>query len=285
MAVIGLPKARVPAGLYKAAGVQPPAARRKGFTPFTQPKPPPGTYDPALDSTERGAKRGYLQLQQDAERDQQRENADRAVGLESIGREQTAFDTGQKNTLADLVLGRDRGAQDFAAGTATRNRQYGELGQAQTQGATAQGTGDASTIQASAEARGINQARDQGAAQQIFDRFLADNATAQKRTTDAQTAGDTGYDQQGAALNLKYGRSGNDRVTDLTRAGDELSFFGQDTGTQRAFQASQTGAYRPPAAPKNEFKDAKGAYRLIVEGSGAKKKRFKLRPNGQREPA
>jgi hypothetical protein len=239
-----------------------------GFTPFVAPtKPPAGTYDPGLDASERANSRGLLDLQQDTDTGNQR------------------ADTQHTQTLAQLLQSRDRGLTDLSTALSRGSEQYDnqtfdlglgyrKLGQAQTGAATRGGFVDTGTIAASGGARAANQGRDQGRLDVANQERIADNQLAQGRLnedyTTAKTQADTEY---------QYGV--DDRSTGLSRALREGNFFGQDTAAARMYQATSSGLYTPPTKPKNESSDAQGPYRLII----AHGLRYKMRPNGKREPA
>jgi hypothetical protein len=195
------------------------AQRSRRFTPFKPvTKPPSGMYDPALDSGERAAQRGYGDLQQDTDRTRQ---------------------------LADLMKARQREGEDYGFRTSELGRQFGELAANQTNSANAAGLVGTSGYDALAtQNRGANQRREQGQLDVAHRRSLDDFSTNETRV------GEDASSRLGQ-MNLTGGRQIEDLGTTQERAGRELGFYGQDVNQQRFFQAGQAG-YVPPTKPSNE---------------------------------
>lgn len=213
------------------------------FTPYVTPRPPAGTYDPALDAARRAASRGLHDTTQD-------------VGLagERAGQDFT-FGVGQ----ADQTLGYQKA--DYGAHVAALQRSYDVLaGQQQEQQAGAGVLQGGAVLQAAAK-----RAANQGLQQTALDTGLARDVTA--------------HDQTVAQLGVGQTRGITDRATTLARATREDTNFGLDTRGQEAFQAAGTG-YTPPAPgtpggrPANE---GPGGHRTIVRGGVA----YVVAPNGQ----
>ena len=246
------------------------AARLPKFTPFVAPKrPPTGTYDPAIDAQVGASDRGFEDVKSDAGIARLQGATDTQVASEAI-------DRGAGRSLADLLRSSQRGAQDFAGATAERGRQYGNLAQSQANAAVQQGVQSGGTLRAALEARAANQGREQASAQQGFDRFNADNLTANGRVKEDQGLAHGALTLQ---ADRTLGDSGSiDRTVD--RAGREHTFFGADAGNQRWFEASRMGV-QMPTAPKGEFKTAAGnSYRVL---KGAKRTLY-LWPDGIKRP-
>lgn len=239
-----------------------------GFTPTPAPvSPPPGTYDPGLDAALRANNRGVFDLQQDTERDNQRADTTHTAGVEQAN-------TQRGWSLADLLAGHNRETQDYGTNTATLQRNYANLGSAQTAKASSGAFVDTGSIQAASGARTENQGRDQSVLDTAHSRAEEDYNTGVDRTN--KTA-----DWQVAGLDEGYQYGVDDRATSLARATREGSFFGQDTAGAKMYQATSSGLYTPPQKASNEFSDGKGPYKLVV----AHGLRYKVRPNGSREPA
>jgi hypothetical protein len=251
------------------------------FKPYQPPTaPPPGYYDPALDSQERAAQRGFVDLQQDTDTAQAR---DRTALITNAGRgsEDYGTSTGRMNedfqtSLAGLLRNRARGTQDYQTGNQDRTRNYQQLGNRQTQTAVNQGVTGGGALAAAVAARSENQGREQTAADTQYGRFQEDSSSQesglrtslQRGLADALTAFNRGREDLGQG----YGYNTDDRATTLGRSGRELGFYQQDVGAQRFFQAGQSG-WAPPGrgepggAPSNEFRDKTGtAYRVIMRG-------------------
>jgi hypothetical protein len=261
------------------------------FQPYQAPtSPPPGFYDPALDSQERAAQRGYVDLQQDTDTGQQR---DQSGLISTSGRlnEDYATSTGRLNedfntSLASLLRNRQRGQEDYTTATGDVKRNYQQLGDRQTQTAVNQGVTGGGALQAGADVRKENQGREQGRMDTSYQRSVQDSAfqeqglrtSLQRALADAQQSFSRGTED----LGTQYQQGTDDRATALGRAGRELGFYGQDIGAQRFFQAGQSG-WAPPGRgepggqPANEFRDAQGnPFRVVVQGNY----RLRVRPDG-----
>lgn len=286
-------------------------AKPKGFTPTPAPVAPAGTYDPALDAQQRAAQRGAGYQVQDTERDRERLDTAYKVGVDQSNTQRgwSLADqlTGKTRTQADLTKGHGRGKVDLATAL-TRSREdtrrlsddlsrnIGELGDAQTGKIASGAFADAGSIRAAAGKRGETQAREQGNIDQSQQRFESDNSLAGSRLDEDYSSGiarsdedyntgvgrtNTQFDWQNGGLAQQYGYGVSDLATSLQRGSVENNFYGQDIGAAKMYQATSSGLYSPPEAPKNEFTDAKGPYQLIVSHG----LRFKKRPDGSREPA
>lgn len=215
--------------------------------------PPPGYYDPALDSQERAGGRGLAQL---------------------LGDLQTQGERGQTShgwSLADLLRGKTRGDEDIATsrgregedyGTAIQNltRNFRRLGETQTQSAVAAGVEGGSALDRSAAQRAENQAIERAPIDTGHTRSLADLMRSQTRLGEDYN---TGVERE----NQQYGWGVSDRASQGQRATDENTFFGQDVNAQRLFQSGQAGWTAPqlataPAKPKAKAKTPAGGLRL-----------------------
>ena len=262
-----------------------PLSKRLAFTPYETPtSPPPGFYDPALDSQERAAERGYTDLRQDTERDTERANS----GLvQTSGRLNEDYNTsGIRQTqnyqasLKDLLTSRTRQTQDYGTDREDRNRGYQQMGSRQTQAAVNQGVTGGGALRAAMQARAANQSREQGRADLGYSRAMEDSVGSEARlnqATQRQWEDTTrGFSRATEDVGTNYAYGANDRATGLARGGRELGFYGQDIGAQRFFQAGQSGWDPDSAKPSNEFSDAQGPYRIVMKNG----KRLKVRPNG-----
>lgn len=238
-----------------------------GFAPFQPPaRPPVGTYDPNIDAQERAAVRGFGYTQEDA-------TTNRGYLASDYELNKGQLADSLKRTQQDLGTSRARAVADYGTAVAALGRRYTQLGAAQAQGAQAAGVAQGGTLAAALRARNANQGLEQQSLDTSQQRFLADNALAGDR---AQTS----YDQRLGGLGVQFRRANQAIDTGEQRAGTELGAFKTDASTVRFAQAGQAG-YSPPQGPANEFTDAKGPYRLILRG----KKRYRMRPGGQLEPA
>lgn len=262
---------------------------KKGFTPTPAAVAPAGTYDPGLDAQRRAATRGLLYTQQDAETAGERASTAHTTGVERTN-------AGRSSSLADLLTGRDRGKADLATSLSRSrlntgrlkddlNRGYNELGAQQTGRAASTGFVDTGSIAASGAARKTNQDRDTGRIDSDQQQFEQDNTLAGSRLDEDYNTGvartNQAADWQVADLGADYSYGTNDRATSLSRALSEDTFYGQDIDAAKMAQATGSGLYSPPEAPKNEFTDAKGPYQLVVKNG----LRWRMRPDGKMEPA
>jgi hypothetical protein len=263
----------------------------RGFKPFEQPtRPPPGYYDPAIDAQQRAGERGFEYLQQDVSRATERGQDDFALGVEDVNRQ-------KDQSLSDLLRSHTRNATDFgqARGRLTQDRdlslaelvrRYGELGQTQTQGASARGISSEGAFRQAAAARAGSHARDRQPVELSYGRGMEDLATREARAGEdySQLAGPDGRieseaDRAIARLGLGFERDTQDRTTQVERGQRELTQQGVDLTAVRNAQAEQ-GGYIPPEAPGNEHRDPKTGqvFRLIRTPRG---KLVRLLPNGQ----
>lgn len=246
---------------------RPPTKPKLGaFVPYSPPsRPPAELYDPALDANQRATNRGYGDVLTDIGT-QDQPGTQRVQGFADLSIGKDAIDRRTGRSLRDLLASKERAGQDFATGTANRERQYGNLAVSQATGAQGAGVVQGGTFAAALAARGANQSRDQGEAQQGFDRFSTDNTEAVRRANEDATL-DKGALDLTATRTL--GEGGSLDVTQ-SRAGRENTFFGEDTQRARFFQAGQAG-WTPPARPSNEFRAASGvSYRVLKTSKGNK---------------
>lgn len=238
---------RVFGGLGKIGGTGPTRQAAKGFNKgvaqvnqaAAAKQPPYGTYDPSLDQQLRAAGRGLGDLINTARQTNSRNTQDLNIGLSNITNAQGtgAYDT----SLADLLTARQRGQQDYQTATQDRQRQYGILANHQAEQAAAAGVlGGA--IQQAAQKRAANQDREQGLADQAYQRFVTDSNTDQTRLGNTR-------DQGEAALRLTAQRQFEDlydpETGKVTLAQRELPIFAQDTNELRIAQAKQAGLLPP----------------------------------------
>lgn len=206
------------------------------FKPYSPPRPPSGSYDPALDAARDAASRGYRDVRQDTALAGTRAAAD--------------FQFSQDDTNR----GFDRYQQDYERNTAELKRQYDILAGRQQESANVQGVMGGGALLEAAAKRQANQALSQGELDVGLGRAREDR--------------DTGLGRAG----LEFERGTTDRATSLARAGRENTAFGLDTAAQRSYQAAGMG-YVPPqpgqpgGMPRNEFTNKGGQQRRrIVRG-------------------
>jgi hypothetical protein len=238
------------------------AARALPPKPGVPVSPPPGTYDPILDSQVRAGARGVSDLAASNELTDQRANTAYNAGVE-----QTDATSGW--SLADVLSAQSRGHEDLAAALSRENQDYAtagsnlqrgyqNLGRAQEGSAAAHGLMGSGVrtgaLAAALQARTANQGRDQSALDTTHGRAVADNASALSRL-DADTATQSGrieaqrgWADAGLARDLQYGV--DDRSTALGIAHREQGFYGQDANAEKMYQATSSGLYVPPVVKK-----------------------------------
>jgi hypothetical protein len=223
------------------------------FTPAPPAVPPAGFYDPALDAQDRAGDRGLAQLLQD-------------LGKQgSRAEDQRTIDRGQVNqgadwSLADLLRGSQREGADYgtatgrlgedhATNTATIGRNYQRLGQSQAGAAQMAGVAQGGTFAAAKAARDTNQGLEQGAEDLGFNRTGADLLRDHMRYGEDNTTSvdrtKTTRDQQLGDVDRLFGYGVVDRADTAQRGTNENTFFGQDVGAQKLYQAGQQGWVAP----------------------------------------
>jgi hypothetical protein len=177
-------------------------ARRKRST-GSLPRPPAGTYDPAIDAAERAAQRGYGDLQSDTSRDSTRAASDFGIGLSDItqtrdygladilrGKTRAGEDINAQGGqiaqdysrgLADLLTARTRGGEDYRSSVATLDRNYQQLGGHQGQATAAAGAGAGGALAQALQKRTANEAIQRAPIDTNYNRFTADSAQAETR--------------------------------------------------------------------------------------------------------
>lgn len=210
------------------------------------PRPPFGTYDPAIDAAERAAKRGYGDLQADVSRGNARAASDYAIGLEDIGRQRdygladllrqetrSGQDVGiegarieqdYRRSLADLLTARAREGQDYGVNISNLRRNYINLAGQQNEQAAVAGMDRGGALMQALQKRTENEARDRLPIDLAHERFGNDSLTAQGRL-------DENRNQAVAALDLARRRSGEDIGTARQRLTTEYG-TGQSTYKQ-----------------------------------------------------
>lgn len=249
-----------PGGKVANPGYKPPnglAPNVGGFTPFAMPeRPPPGTYDPALDAQERAGDRGYGDLVADTELGNERAQDDFLTRKSSFQRE-------LERTLHDLGLTRTRQQADYGRAVGDLQQGYRNLGVRQTEQAAGSGMLRGGALQQATQKRTLNEAHDRVPLDQHIARALEDIATNEKRARE-------GYDVNLGAATLDLDRGTTDRRTALERGGRENTQFGTDIGEQRWFQATQAG-YDPPEKPAWQKGEGKKSYRLVKTPRGTRR--------------
>lgn len=224
-------------------------AQITGASPYVQPDPPVGTYDPAIDYNASASNRGFGQTVNDAQTAYEQGQQDYTLGLGDLT-------TGKTRSLADLLTGENRLNQDYGFQTGENQRQYGILGRQQSERAAQQGIQSQGLLAKSAQVRGANQARDQGQLDLTHNRGLEDIGTNRTRVGEDFTRGKLGLDLGNARqfggfngqsiLNpLTNKPEFGSLLTGVTRAGGENNAFQALSSTQRAGQAAQGGYISP----------------------------------------
>lgn len=204
-------------------------AREREQRPLTS--PPPGTYDPAIDAQVGQANRGLADLLVDYTRDYGepgtalggRAGEDLQLGKADVER-------GYGRSLADLLTGRSRGAEDYGRSVQTLDRNFARLGSAQTQAARAAGVQRGGALAQALAKRAENKAIERQPLDTNFARFNQDSALAQGRLGE-----DRGLALGG--LDRGFLRGADDANTTLARAQRENAQFGLDANAQRFYQA------------------------------------------------
>lgn len=211
-------------------------------------QPPPGWYDPTLDAQERAANRGLGDFRADTSKGQERADSDYSLGQTRIG---DSFG----RSLADLMTSRSRTLADTATAQQGLDRRYTQLGSAQAQAGNAAGLFGGGFLQAAARARAGNKGIEQAGLDTAASRAAEDSRTSETRL---------GVDKTNslADLGLGYARGNEDRTTALARATRENTFFGQDTGAQRSYEAAQAG-YIPPGPKPITPKFGRGGQTVV----------------------
>lgn len=237
-----------------ATNVSPVTTKPPTFTATpTTVTPPAGFYDPALDAQQRAGDRGLAQMLQDLGKAGTRAD------------DQLRVDKGQINqgadwSLADLLTGKNREGEDYSTATgragedhstnlATIGRNYQRLGSSQAGSAVQAGVGSGGTFAAAKAARDTNQGLETTAENTGFNRSTADMLTQHNRSGEDYTTQkgrvETTRGQQLGDADRLYGYGVVDRADTGQRATDENTFFGQDTGAQKLYQAGQQGWVAP----------------------------------------
>lgn len=215
----------------------------RSFIPTRVPeRPPPGSYDPALDAAEGQTQTGFSDLLDDAAKKRTR-------GLGDYGLSRGDLTRQRDERLADVGRSRTRGEEDFASRLGGLQRQFRILGDNQRQAANARGVSQGGTLAASAAKRAENEAYDRQPLDVARTRLGEDLDQDVTRTGEA-------HDRGVGALDLNYQRTfgpGQDMDVALARAARDTGQFSIDTGRSRNFQAMQNN-YDPLAdKPRNEF--------------------------------
>lgn len=193
--------------------------------------PPPGSYDPAIDAQVGQAARGLGDLLVDYTRDWGEPGT--ALGGragEDLGLGKAEVERGYGRNLADLLTSRVRGSEDYGRQIEGLNRNFAQLGAAQTQAARAAGVQRGGALAQALAKRAENKAIARQPLDTNFSRFNADSALAEGRLGE-----DRGLALGG--LDRGFLRGADDANTTLARAQRENTQFGLDAAAQRFYQA------------------------------------------------
>jgi hypothetical protein len=227
--------------------------------------PPPGSYDPNLDSQlgvsqrqlsdliasigEGGTQRvrgegDYLSTLAEMQQGRDRARADYNTGVGDV-------DTGYKRNLSDLLQSREQGQQDYNTNVGTLQRNFQQLGTAQGEAQRKAGAmaGSGAELQA-ARKRTANEAIERSPLDTALSRFLSASQTSEGRLNEDRTstldrlklAYDRGEQDFGAnqlKLGTGYQRQGEDWTTQLELAKREAGAFGDDTLQAKIAQFTQ----------------------------------------------
>lgn len=233
-------------------------AASKGQTTGTA-APPLGYYDPNLDAQQRAETRGFENTSDDIGTALARAGVDLAATTARYGTDTTragedyasgvaATERGAGRSLSDLILARGRTGEDYKTTLANLQRSYDTLANTQGEGARKAGAEATGGVYAqAARKRAANQALDKAPIDTAYQRFMADSTTSENRLGEDKatsladllrgynrTTEDLGWNQGQAGLG--YTRQTGDLQTQLQRASDEHTAFGQDIDTARQMQ-------------------------------------------------
>lgn len=223
------------------------------FTPYQpQTNPPPGTYDPVLDSQLAAGARGLEDFTTDTATATERANSDFATSQGDLQRQ-------RGEGIADIMRTRAREGENYGTQIQGLDRNYSRLANTQAQQQRGAGTEGGAFAQALAK-RTANRAIDQAPIDTAHARFGQDSA--QQETRFGQ-----GIDRAQGAGALSYQRGEQDRGFALARAGREQGFLGTDTAAAQWAQAKAAGYDAPTPAP-GEHQSALGSYKLVRLADG-----------------
>lgn len=210
--------------VHKVSWAQHVANMKGAGTPL---KPPPGSYDIGLDAQEAAAQRQLNYLGQDTTLGKTRALSDLEIGITGAG-------VTKDRSLSDLLTSGTRGTEDYGTSVANLERNYENLATNQAGQQRKTGTQAGGAVLQASRKRAANQALERKPIDLAYDRFRADNATAQDRVGQD-------FDWTKKGLVSSYGRGVDDLDTALERAGVENVYFGGDVAAARQAQASQLG--------------------------------------------
>jgi hypothetical protein len=278
MGVLGLScgQARITALARTPLNNSPAAKKTRRFTPYRPlMRPPPGSYDPALDASGRASNRGITDLKQDIGYDKSGAptgtQSKRAYDDWLLAQNRVNYQTG--NTLGDILRQRGYEGQDYGTATGNLQRNYTNLANQQLQSANAAGVLHPGLDQHQAALRAGNQGLEQGTLDTAHSRAVTGFDIGAQRTSEA-------HDQSIADLGLGYQRGTEDRQQQLSRAQRENTFYQGDLSQSRRYESK--GRFNPPAKPKGEHVVGKFAYRdtghgLTVSKDGTVRTRNQLK--------
>lgn len=298
---------QVVAGVY---GIRQPRLPRRGrlrFRPATTATPPPGTYDPQVDAQVRGANRGFQDLGQDIERQNERGVTDYGLSRQQIvtnrnrrfqdmGVQATRFGQDAQIARSDLQRSLTNALGDIQTNRGNQlsdlSRNYAALARRQQDALEARGLAVGGAPEAAAQARAGNEGYAAGrinaaadtAAQRTREtgfRNLVGQALREQRFGQDQTLARhrVGLDSnlQLGRLDLTTQRQRQDRRTQLSRAGRENKLFGLDASATRWYQAAGVGMKQPPVPGYERTSPSGTIYRVLDTKQG----RFYVTPDGR----
>jgi hypothetical protein len=202
---------------------------RTGTKTVTLTRAPAGTYDPALDASQRAAGRGLSDLLEDATRTGEYETTDLTLARGDFARQQRELDEDYQTNVGSVE-------RDYKTTIEDMLRNYGNLATQQGEGQRAAGLlyGGGAAAQA-AQKRAANQAIEQGRTDVARQSSLDDLLRQQQRGSAAIQRG------EGAAL-LQYQRAGDERTRfQIPRAEREFEHLKLDTAEAKMAQYLQGG--------------------------------------------
>jgi hypothetical protein len=234
------------------------------------PNPPPGTYDPNLDSQAGASQRGLRDLLSDigggtgddpfgTQRGRAQNDFTTGLGQIAQGRERNTEDyntatgnvnTGYQRNLSDLLQARTRGGEDYGTNVQTLQRNYQNLGTSQAGQQRKAGVSRGGAAAQAAAKRQANEGIERAPIDTAYQRFMQDSTQTEGRLGEDKdrslaslltgyTRGDQDLTTQGDRLALGFTRQDQDWTTQLERAKREAGEFGRDITKAKVAQFMQ----------------------------------------------
>jgi hypothetical protein len=257
--------------------------------PKGTPNPPPGSYDPNLDSELGRSKRGLEDLLSDIgggtgsdplgiQRVRAQDDLATAYGEVGQARARAGYDydtatgnveTGYQRNLSDLLKAREQGTQDYGTNIAGVQRGYQNLGTAQAGAQRKAGVALGGAAEQARQKRAANEAIDRAPIDTAYGRFIDQSNLTQGRLGEdkqrnlaellrSYTRGDQDLTTQGEKMGLAFQRQDTDWATQVQRGKREAGAFAGDILNAKVAQfvannpdanLPYTALPKPPKAP------------------------------------